>query len=193
MRLVLILAALLGAAPGAHAATVAGQLVDGRLELRFRAAPGERNELGMVPHESGVRFAGSASLVPGPHCRAVREGDVRCGPTPPGGLAVHARTGDRDDFVFARVAGIAIETLRLGRGNDQARGNGYMAGDQGKDDQLAGGFGPDAIFAGPGNDRIRATDPKGDVIRCGPGRDVAYVSRRDRTTGCERIVLGWPS
>ena len=113
MRLVLIVAALLGAAPGAHAATVAGELVDGRLELRFRVAPGERNELGMVP----------------------------------------------------------------GGGRDQ----------------LAGGFGPDAIFAGPGNDRIRATDPKGDVIRCGPGRDVAYVSRRDRTTGCERIVLGWPS
>ena len=125
MRPVLIVAALLVAAPGAHAATVAGQLVDGRLELRFRAAPGEQNELRILPHDSGVRFAGSAPLVAGPHCRAVREGDVRCGPPPPGGLAVHARTGDRDDFVFARVAGIAIETLRLGRGNDEARGNGY--------------------------------------------------------------------
>jgi hypothetical protein len=244
MRLVLIVAALLGAAPGAHAATVAGELVDGRLELRFRAAPGERNELGVVPHESGVRFAGSGPIVAGSHCMAVREGDVRCGPPPPGGLAVHLRTGDRNDFVFARVAHIAIETLRLGRGDDEAFGNGFMAGNQGRDtlrvvrgaalfhggpgedvllggrfrdlldggpgpdlavggrrfdeivggggaDQLVGGLGPDAIFAGPGNDRIRASDPKGDVIRCGPGRDVAYVSRRDRTTGCERIVLGW--
>jgi hypothetical protein len=245
MRLLFIVAVFLCATQGANGATVAGELVDGRLELRFRAAPGERNELRVVPHESGVRFAGSGPVVAGSHCRAVREGDVRCGPRPPGGLEVHARTGDAADFVFARVAHIAIETLRLGKGDDEARGNGYMAGGPGKDDlrvirggatfyggagedvliggrfrdlldggpgpdlavggrrfdeisggrgpdQLGGGFGPDAIFAGPGDDRVRAADPKHDLIRCGAGRDVAYVARRDETTGCERVVLGWP-
>jgi hypothetical protein len=68
MRLLLIVAAFLGAAPGAHAATVVGKLDDGRLELRFRAALGERNELRVLPHESGVRFAGSTPIVAGRHC-----------------------------------------------------------------------------------------------------------------------------
>jgi RTX calcium-binding nonapeptide repeat (4 copies) len=240
------LALVLVAAPAAAAATVSGELNDERrLEVTYRAAPGEENELRVLPHEAGVRFAGSVPLVPVDHCVAVRDGDVRCGPPGPVGLAVHARTGDGDDLVFMRVAHIALESLRLGSGDDQARGNGFMAGSGGKDDlrvvrgaalfhggpgedvlvggrfrdlldggpgpdlavggrrfdeivggggrdQLVGGFGPDAIFAGPGNDRIRAADPKRDVIRCGPGRDVAYVHRHDETAGCEQVVLGWP-
>jgi hypothetical protein len=39
---------------------------------------------------------------------------------------------------------------------------------------------------------IRAADGDHDLIRCGPGTDRAYVDRRDETTGCERVVLGWP-
>jgi hypothetical protein len=246
VRFLAALALVLVAAPAAAAATVSGELNDeGQLEVTYRAVPGERNELRVLAHEVGVRFAEAGPLAPGDHCFAVSEGDVRCGPPGPVGLAVHARTGDADDLVFMRVAHVAIETLRLGLGDDQARGNGFMAGNRGRDDlrvirgaarfhggpgedvliggrfrdlldggpgpdlavggrrfdeivggggrdKLAGGFGPDAIFAGPGNDRIRAADPKRDVIRCGPGRDVAYVHRHDETAGCEQVVLGWP-
>ena len=239
------IALLLVAAPVASAATVSGVQTEEYLVVTFRAAPGERNELGVVPHETGVRFAGSRPLVAGDHCLAVRQGDVRCGPPGPVGLKVRAHSGDGDDFVFARVAHISLERVTLGRGDDVGRGNGLVWAGPGKDDlrvvggsasfhggpgedvllggrfrdllaggpgpdllvggrrfdeinggrgrdQLAGGFGPDVFFAGPGDDLIRATDRKGDRIECGPGRDVAYVSRRDRTIGCESVVLGWP-
>lgn len=213
--------------------------------VTYLAAPGERNELRVLPHETGVRFAQSGPLVAGDHCLAVSAGDVSCGPPGPVGMRVRTRTGDADDFVFARVAHVSLEHVALGRGDDVGRGNGLVRAGPGDDDvrvvrgsatfhggwgedvliggrfrdlldggrgpdllvggrrfdeiaggpghdQLAGGFGPDAFFAGPGDDLIRAADPKGDRIECGAGRDVAYVSRRDRTIGCERVVLGWP-
>jgi hemolysin type calcium-binding protein len=252
MRLFAMLVLLLGAAPAAHAATISGAPADGRLDVHFRAAPGERNELRVLPREVEVRFVGSGPLVAGDHCRAVNENEVRCGPPGPSGLAVYTRTGDGDDLVFAPIGGVVLGEVALGNGDDIARGSGLMTGGRGKDDlrsirsgaryrggarfhggpgedvliggprkdlldggpgpdlavggrrfdeiqggrgndQLAGGFGRDVFFAGPGNDVIRATDRWPDLIRCGPGRDVAYVARRDRTTGCERIVPGWPS
>jgi Ca2+-binding RTX toxin-like protein len=238
------LALLLCAAP-APAATISGAPADGRLDVHFRAAPGETNLLNVLPRESDVRFVGSAPLVPGDHCLAVNESDVRCGPPGPSGLAVYTRTGDGDDAVFALIGGVVLGDVALGRGDDAGRGSGRMFGGPGKDDlralrgaglfhggpgedvlfggphrdlldggpgpdlavggrrfeelqggrgpdQLAGGFGRDVIFAGPGNDFIRAADPWPDLIHCGPGRDVAHMARRDRTTGCERVVLGWP-
>jgi hypothetical protein len=252
--LVAALAAALIAAPAAVAATVSGELAycdtgdecryfpDPRLEVTFLAARGEENELRVLPHESGVRFAGSAPIVAGENCSAVSESDVRCGPAAPGGLVVETRTGDGDDFVFVRIG-----TLALGRGDDQGRGSGVIAGGPGEDDiravsglggvtfrggagddvvvgrsradvlaggrgpdlvvgghgaddvsggggrdQLAGGFGADAIAAGAGDDLIRAADGDRDRIRCGPGADRAFVDRRDRLVGCERVQLGWP-
>jgi hypothetical protein len=54
------------------------------------------------------------------------------------------------------------------------------------------GRGPDAVFADGGRDLIRAADGDHDLIRCGPGTDRAFVDRSDETTGCERVVCGWP-
>ena len=47
--------------------------------------------------------------------------------------------------------------------------------------------GRDCVRAGRGNDRIKARDGTRDRIRCGRGRDVAFVDRRDRVKGCERV------
>ena len=237
--------------PAAYAATISGAPANGRLDVYFRAAPGEANELRVLPSESTVRFAGSAPLVAGDHCMAVGASSVRCVPPGPSGLAVYTRTGDADDIVFAPIGGVVLGDVALGSGDDTGLGTGRMRGGRGSDelralksgarvkggalfhggpgedvlvggprrdlldggpgpdlavggrrfdelqggggpDQLAGGFGRDAIFAGPGNDLVRAADPLPDIIRCGRGRDIAYVAARDRTTGCERVVLGWP-
>lgn len=47
--------------------------------------------------------------------------------------------------------------------------------------------GADCVFGGRGGDRIKARDNLRDTIRCGRGRDVAYVDRLDRVRGCERV------
>jgi hypothetical protein len=246
LRLFVTLALLLVAAAPATAATVSGVQTDEYLEVTYLAAPGERNEVRVLAHEVGVRFAGTTPLVAGDHCFAVDHTDVRCGPLGPVGLVVRAQTGDDDDFVFARIAHVARERIALGRGDDRARGYGMIMGGPGRDDlrvvvrgnalfhggrgedvlvggrrrdllaggvgpdllvggrrfdeldggpgrdQIAGGRGPDAVFADAGRDLIRAADGDRDMIQCGPGADRAYVDRRDETTGCERVVVGWP-
>jgi arylsulfatase A-like enzyme len=51
--------------------------------------------------------------------------------------------------------------------------------------------GPDYVFAGAGNDVIRARDGNRDVVKCGPGNDVAVVESPDRVSSdCERVRLG---
>jgi Tol biopolymer transport system component len=52
-------------------------------------------------------------------------------------------------------------------------------------DRFAGGAGADRIDA---RDRARADRRRADVVRCGPGRDVALVDRADRVArDCERV------
>lgn len=212
-----------------------------RLEVTFQAAPGERNNLRMLPHPDGVRIVDSGSaIVPGPSCTAVDANDVRCGPPAPAGLLASAFTGDGPDAAFTRIGsvdlgpgrdlGIAVSASVRGRQADdelRAWGEGSLAyGDAGRDallafggdqylnggagpdfisggaggdliaagpgaDQITGGHGRDDISAGAGNDFIRASDPARDVVRCGRGTDRAFISRRDRTSGCERVTFGW--
>jgi hypothetical protein len=55
-------------------------------------------------------------------------------------------------------------------------------------DVLRGGPGRDTLDGGPGNDTIRARDGERDEIRCGPGRDRAFVDERDHVArGCESV------
>jgi Ca2+-binding RTX toxin-like protein len=73
------------------------------------------------------------------------------------------------------------DVLRGGKGND------VLYGGRGND-VLDGGPGLDRLYGGPGTDTLRARDGRRDVVDCGPGRDVAYVDRIDRVSGCERVV-----
>src|SRR5262245_53917313 len=59
-----------------------------------------------------------------------------------------------------------------------------VQGDAG-DDLIDGGNKEDVIDAGRGNDRIRAYDGYRDIVRCGPGHDVAYVDALDVLSDCE--------
>jgi metallophosphoesterase (TIGR03767 family) len=81
-----------------------------------------------------------------------------------------------------RVAGSRKrETLR-----GTARSDLILA--RGGRDRIKPRAGMDCVFGGRGNDRIFARRGGGDTIRCGRGRhDVAYVDRRDKTKGCERV------
>jgi TolB protein len=48
--------------------------------------------------------------------------------------------------------------------------------------------GKDYVYAGAGRDLINARDRYGDVISCGPGKDEAYVDRKDHVArDCERV------
>jgi hypothetical protein len=76
---------------------------------------------------------------------------------------------------------------------DGGSGNDRLAGAAGND-RLTDRSGRDNLSGGAGNDTIDARDSSGagrrvaDTVRCGAGRDVASVDRRDRVSrDCERV------
>ena len=90
------------------------------------------------------------------------------------------------------------DAINGGGGRDRIKGrkgNDCLAGQSGGDrlgagageDLVLAGRGADRVSGGAGADRIRAAGGGNDRVRCGPGRDVAKVDRRDRVRGCERI------
>jgi parallel beta-helix repeat protein len=83
-------------------------------------------------------------------------------------LLVGTRAGDR---------------LRGGVGNQRIRG---MSGN----DRIKAGPGRDCLLGDRGRDRLHAADARRDVVRCGRGRDVAIVDRKDRVRHCEKVVRG---
>lgn len=164
-----------------------------RLDVTFRAAPGERNQLVLAPHPDGVRIVDEgAAIVPGAFCAAVDPNEVRCGPPASAGLSAAAFTGDGADSVLAdtgivfleggRDHGIAEGAIVYGdegadrlisatNGNRLNGGSGrdHLSG-AGTDDVLGGGTGNDLIVARGGTDSIDAGGGA-DFIAGGPGRD----------------------
>ena len=87
-------------------------------------------------------------------------------------------------------AGTTQPCVRLGTpGSDVLRGTAGedLIDGQGGNDVLRGGGGRDVLFGGAGNDRLFARDGKPDRVQGGPGRDRAWVDRRDAVTGVERV------
>jgi hypothetical protein len=222
--LLLACAVALIAASTAAAGTVSGRIVycdtgdecryfgDPRLDVTYRATPGERDEIRVVPHPTGVRIV-SKGIEAGPFCFAVNQYDARCGPPAPEGLLMIARTGDGADIGFTHIgslilgsgddAGIAYAASVFGGpGDDDVRGFGdgtLIVGGPGDDKQLAsfgdqiiqGGPGNDFIVGGNGNDRVEA-GPGRDTIAAGEGRDDIEAGSGDdwiRTTDQDRDLV----
>jgi hypothetical protein len=108
-------------APAAGAAELSGRLVyctgddicryfpQPRLDVTFVAAPGERNELRMVPDPEGVRIADAgAAITTGPFCASISAQEARCGPPAPEGVVVTAFTGDGADSAFADIGAVVL-------------------------------------------------------------------------------------
>jgi hypothetical protein len=111
-------------------------------------------------------------------------------PPPPPAPRTAPRTlagGARAD----RLVGTSGADLLYGEGGNDTllggRGNDVLFGGRGAD-VLDGGRGLDRLYGGPGNDLVKARDGARDVVDCGPGRDLAFVDRLDRTSGCERVL-----
>ena len=57
------------------------------------------------------------------------------------------------------------------------------------DDLVRSGGGNDRVWGDAGNDTLNARDTAKDTVRCGPGKDVANVDKRDKVAAdCERVV-----
>jgi hypothetical protein len=194
------------AAPAAWAGEVSGQLVfceggdycryfpEPRLDVTFRAAEGERNDLRMLAHPDGVHIVDSgAAIETGAFCTAVNPNDVHCGPPAPSGLVAAAFTGDGRDTAFASIGSVFLGSgpdhgLAAGSGMEGGPGDDRLIGVSGASlliggagrDHLSGAGGDDALAGGSGKDRILGRGGA-DRIEAGPGADlVAGGAARDR-------------
>jgi RTX calcium-binding nonapeptide repeat (4 copies) len=206
-------AAFLFCAPAAGAAELSGRLVfctgddfcryfpQPRLDVTFVAAPGETNELRMVPHPEGVRIMDAGAVITtGPFCTTISPHEASCGPPAPEGLLTTAFTGDGPDSAFADIGTVFLgagrdhgytegATLNGGPGDDRlssATSANSLVGGSGRDhlsgtggeESFAGGPGGDLIVARGGDDRIEAGGGP-DVVAGGAGRDQIYAGSGD--------------
>ena len=165
LALPLVLAALGGAAPLAHAATAT--VNDGI--LTYTAAPGEANHLALTVGAGAFSLVDtSIPVTPGPGCTAVAADRVSCPTVGVTEIAVDA--GDANDTVSLTTSTPA--TIADGPG----------------DDTVTGGSGPDVLLAGAGNDTLSGgsgndtfadgTTVSRDVFNGGLGADrVSYAGR----------------
>jgi Tol biopolymer transport system component len=108
-----------------------------------------------------------------------------------GGAGDDTISGGAGDDVLGALSPLpSSEAIRGDPGNDRLSGgpgNDFLAGGPGND-RLDPGPGSDTVSGGAGADTVLARDGSRDRIDCGPGRDVAYVDRRDVVRRCERVV-----
>ncbi len=89
------------------------------------------------------------------------------------------------------IRGLAGSDCLIGDGGSDrllgGEGSDRLTGGAGAD-ELAGGRGVNRYDAGSGNDIVRAANGRRELVSCGPGRDRAWVDRRDRVGGCELLT-----
>jgi Ca2+-binding RTX toxin-like protein len=71
-------------------------------------------------------------------------------------------------------------------------GRDALAGGAGRD-ILSDGQGRNAYSAGAGDDEVYARQSIGEAVECGPGKDYAFVDRKDKVTGCEHVDRPGPA
>ena len=185
---------LSGAAPAAAATAEVG--VGERAnytewEVRYVAAPGERNEVAarLLPDNHTMRIDDpGATITPGNGCRSLTRTAVECtnaGAAPVPGMrpylsALWIRAGDGDDVIRSTGEFGPALIADAGHGSDVLEGAARMA------DELDGGGGGRDRLAGRGNaDALRDGDTPGavdaDVLDGGAGADADSVGYEGRT------------
>ena len=169
------------------------------VKVRIRRANGRAK---VVPaHRAGGRWRTRARLRRGDSARVVVGGVRDAWRNFNGRPSAVVRRGEggcrnvvRGTAAGDRLRGTGVADRILGRGGDD-----HLLGEAGPDcvkggpgdDVLRGGAGTDRLAGGPGDDRVMARGGRrgsvADLVRCGPGRDVAKVDARDVTRGCERV------
>ncbi len=179
---------------GRDVALYAGHATAVTVDLSAGSAdgPGEHDTLAGFEQVTGSAFAdtliGSAAadvLDGGPGNDALRGGsgdDQLIGDV--GSDRLSGGAGD-DHLSGDPEQGDGVYTPEITFGNDRLRGGvgNDVLGDPG---------GVNVFDGGPGNDLLAARNRRREAVRCGPGRDRAYVDRRDRLSGCERRLLKSP-
>ncbi|HEX8076095.1 MAG TPA: calcium-binding protein [Thermoleophilaceae bacterium] len=150
---------------------------------RYRAEPGERNDVLVTATADGFRIEdrGAPVQVQAP-CSQDGPNAALC----PGGR-YELELGDGDD---AALGPASAESVRAGAGDDTVEAGGVLLGEAGNDrvtgsagpDSLYGGGGVDTLSGGAGDDRLddsdfRSSPPDDDMLVGGPGIDAVSYER----------------
>jgi Ca2+-binding RTX toxin-like protein len=157
----------------AHASPASVSVVDG--VLRYQAAPGQENRVGVDRQGAILEVRDVVALVAGPGCFAGPQATVvRCL-----GHAVRALeldTSDQQDALGVDPEVRIPATLRAGAGDDYVQAGSAPYGVN----RLDGGPGADTVVGGP--DR--------DILDGGPGRDLFHGGAGVDTLTYERRIVG---
>ncbi|MFL5884505.1 MAG: hypothetical protein ACJ77M_05495 [Thermoleophilaceae bacterium] len=166
----------------------AGPALHGSFDFRVGFVPPDNPWLtagsGGAQAQAAPGTASSPSSAAGPQARVVRAAFCPGRTFSPQNDVVGSRHRDK-------LSGSPAPDLILaGPGNDRvlARGGNDCVDGGSGNDHLSGGSGKDILLGGRGNDVLSGGSGR-DVLDCGRGHhDVAYVTRGDRTRGCERVI-----